>query len=91
MLTRLPGDARLTPADATKLIDANFGEPSILAVARAKTIHRELAARGIAGGAVYDGLVASAALQRGAALATRDARARATYEALGVLVDIITS
>lgn len=41
---------------------------------------------GIAGGAVYDALVALAAAEHGADLATRDNRARATYETVGVRV-----
>lgn len=35
---------------------------------------------------VYDALVALAALEHGAVLATRDARARTTYERLGAQV-----
>ena len=46
---------------------------------------------GIAGGAVYDALVALAAKERGAALATRDARARNTYDAVGVKVIVVPS
>jgi predicted nucleic acid-binding protein len=45
-----------------------------------------LADRNIAGGAVYDALVGLAAIEHGVELGTRDARARATYEALGVRV-----
>ena len=45
---------------------------------------------GIAGGAVYDALVALAAKEHGAALATRDARARGTYDAVGVAVIVVT-
>ena len=41
---------------------------------------------GVSGGAVYDALVTLTAVEHGAALATRDARARATYEAVGVRV-----
>jgi predicted nucleic acid-binding protein len=41
---------------------------------------------GIAGGAVYDALVALAALEHGADLVTRDARAKATYDTVGVRV-----
>lgn len=43
----------------------------------------------IAGGAVYDGLVALAAKAHGMALATRDARARGTYDALEVKVVLV--
>ena len=45
---------------------------------------------GIAGSAVYDGLVALAAKEHGVALATRDARARGTYDAVGVKVVLVT-
>jgi toxin FitB len=43
---------------------------------RARKVHATFSRLGIAGGAVYDGLVALAAKEHGAALATRDARAR---------------
>ncbi|MGH9076600.1 MAG: hypothetical protein ACRDY0_03975 [Acidimicrobiales bacterium] len=45
-----------------------------------------LAARGIAGGAVYDALVGLGASDNDSWLATRDGRARATYEAVGARV-----
>jgi hypothetical protein len=45
-----------------------------------------LSGLGIAGGAVYHALVALAAAERGADLASRDARARSTYDAVGVPV-----
>jgi len=45
---------------------------------------------GIAGGAVYDALVALAAKDHAVALATRDARARGTYDAIGVTVIVVT-
>jgi predicted nucleic acid-binding protein len=38
---------------------------------------------------VYDGLVALAAREHGVALATRDARARGTYDAVGVQVVLV--
>ena len=41
-------------------------------------------------GAVYDALVALAAKDHGAALATRDARPRGTYDAVGVTVIVVT-
>jgi toxin FitB len=44
---------------------------------------------GIAGGAVYDALVALAAQENGTALATTDARARGTYDAVGVTVILV--
>lgn len=89
VLTRLPGDARLTPADAVTAIDANFGAIELAARAQARA-HRLLAERGIAGGAVYDGLVALAAAEASASLASRDRRALATYAAMGIRVLLIT-
>lgn len=89
--TRQPGDARLTPEDACTLIDASFGSMVVASTQVSATVHRVLADAGIAGGAVYDGLVALAAREAGLPLATRDARARATYEALGVPVEVVPS
>ena len=89
VLTRLPGDARVDPADAVALIDENFAESLPLGARAARVAHREFARRGIAGGATYDGLVALAAREHGAVLVTRDARARSTYEALGVSTEVL--
>jgi toxin FitB len=90
VLTRLPGDARLAPADAARLLTARFPSPLVLSNSRARKLPGTLSRLGIAGGAVYDALVALAAKEHGAALATRDARARGTYEAVGVEVIIVT-
>jgi predicted nucleic acid-binding protein len=49
--------------------------------------HRECASKGVTGGAIYDALVALAAREHAVALATRDARARSTYESAGVIVE----
>lgn len=84
VLTRLPGDARVSPEDAAALLDDGFAETLTPSPALARNVHRELAARGVAGGATYDGLIALTAAEHGAVLVTRDARARATYQALGV-------
>jgi len=86
VLTRLPGDLRLAPADAARLIEERFGSALLLSPEAATDLPRRLARLEIAGGAVYDGLVALAALEHGAVLATRDARARDTYERVGVSV-----
>jgi len=89
VLTRLPGDARVDPADAVTLIDENFPEPLQLSADAAGGAHREFARRGVAGGATYDGLVALAAHEHGAVLVTRDARAKATYDAIGVNTEVL--
>lgn len=89
VLTRLPGDARLAAEDAARLLDARFATPLILSGPSAQQIHAALGRLGIAGGAVYDGLVALAAKEHGVALATRDGRARGTYDAVGVTVIVV--
>jgi toxin FitB len=89
VLTRLPGDARLSTEDAARLLGARFATPLTLSSAHARAVHATLSRLGIAGGAVYDGLVALAAKEHGVALATRDARARGTYDAVGVKVVVV--
>lgn len=91
VLTRLPGQARVAPADAVTLIDESFDDALVLDEAMARKIHRELARRGVVGGAVYDGLVGVAARDNDLALATRDTRARGTYEAVGARVELVGS
>ncbi len=86
VLTRLPGDLRLSPADAARLLENRFDEPLLLSPATAARLPSLLSAKSIAGGAVYDALVGLAAVENGAELATRDARAKATYEQVGVRV-----
>jgi predicted nucleic acid-binding protein len=85
VLTRLPGDARLTARDAADLIDRRFVEVVSLSGDSAATFHRRLAELAIQGGAVYDGLVGLAAAST-RPLLSRDQRARPTYAALGVHV-----
>ncbi len=86
VLTRLPGDLRLAPTDAARLLAERFVTPLLMGSDAAARLPEVLGRLGIAGGAVYDALVALAALEHGADLATRDARARATYETVGVRV-----
>jgi toxin FitB len=90
VLTRLPGDARLEPADAARLLKVRFSAPLVLGSPRTRELPDTLSRLGIAGGAVYDALVALAAEEHGVALATRDARARGTYDAVGVEVIVVT-
>ncbi len=90
VLTRLPGDARLSAEDAARLLDARFETPLVLSSQHAQEVHNTLSRLGVAGGAVYDGLVALAAKEHGLALATRDARARGTYDAVGVKVILVS-
>ena len=90
VLTRLPGDSRLAPADAALLLKARFSSPLLLSAPRSRKLPDTLSRLGIAGGAVYDALVALAAKDHNVALATRDARAQGTYDAVGVTVIVVT-
>lgn len=89
VLTRLPGDARLLPLDAATLMNERFDPPLALDAGTFNHVVDVLAAVGIAGGATYDALVALAAIDNDATLATRDARAKATYEAVGARTAVV--
>ncbi|MBI4699934.1 MAG: PIN domain-containing protein [Deltaproteobacteria bacterium] len=69
VLTRLPAPHRLAPADAWRVLEASLRRPARL-VSLSAAEHWELlallAAAGIAGGATYDGLIATAARKAGA-------------------------
>ena len=86
VLTRLPGDLRVEPLDAARLIEERFDAALTLSTVVARGLPATLARLGIAGGAVYDALVGLAAVEHDVALATRDVRARGTYEAVGARV-----
>ena len=65
--------------------------PSPLVLSSSRTPKPDTPSRpGITGSAAYDALVALAAKEHGAALATRDARARGTDDAAGVAVIVVT-
>ena len=89
VLTRLPGDARVAPVDAAVLIARRFSPPALLSPKTSRGLPAFLADLGISGGAVYDAMVALAALEANCVLATRDARARATYDTVGVSVEVV--
>ena len=89
VLTRLPGDARVTADDAARLLETNFDTVLPVPATEVTALPRVLAPLAIAGGAVYDALVALAARAADVPLATRDARALGTYTSLGVRVEIV--
>lgn len=89
VLTRLPGDARLAPADAVRLLEERFETAALLDAKSVRTATAVLAAAGVAGGATYDGLVALAARSAGLPLGTRDRRAQSTYRLLDVATEML--
>jgi predicted nucleic acid-binding protein len=88
VLTRLPGDLRLAPVDAARLVTERFAAPYVLGRDGYERLPEVLSRLGIAGGAVYDALVGRAAVEHSATLATRDIRAKATYETVGARIVI---
>jgi predicted nucleic acid-binding protein len=91
VLTRLPPPRRVPPHLVAAFLDTHFpattprlaGAPStdVIGVARRA---------GIAGGAVYDLVVALAAAQGGATLLSLDRRAASTYEASGTGYELLS-
>lgn len=89
VLTRLPGDARLSPGDAVRLLTERFDRATVLDARAARNAAVVLADHGVAGGATYDGLIALAAKPTRIPLASRDRRAEGTYRRLGVQVEML--
>ena len=84
VLTRLPGQLAVDPADAATIIDRVFPDVVWLSTQAGATLRPRLASTGIIGGAVYDALVGEAARTNHRRLLTRYLRARRTYGLLGV-------
>lgn len=79
VLTRLPQPNRRSPADVSELLHGNFPETRFLDASDTASLAGRLADLGIAGGSVYDAIVAVAAIAHGLPLASRDTRALDTY------------
>jgi len=90
VLTRLPGVQRVSPTTAVRIIRTNFPASYAMSAEWTLTAPEALAAAGVAGGAVYDGLVALAAREAGVRLLTCDRHAMPTYGRLdGLAVTIV--
>jgi predicted nucleic acid-binding protein len=89
VLTRLPAAHRFegrAVAEALRVLDL---APLVLPARQHVRTIETLAAAGIHGGAVYDGLVAATAHHHDRALVTLDRRARATYDVVGVSYEML--
>lgn len=89
VLTRLPAPSRRRPEQVSRLLAVSFPGTCHLSAAGAHALAAELAAVGLAGGQVYDALVAAAAREHDLVLVTRDRRALDTYRALGVRTEVL--
>ena len=90
VLTRLPPPQRLSPVAALRLQETNFPESRFLSATDTKGLLREFAAAGLAGGALYDGLVGAAARKHKLLLVTCDRRAEPTYRKFGVTYELLS-
>ena len=86
VLTRLPAGSRRTPSTVGRLLAANFPFTRFLSPDATEAVLRQLSERGIAGGAVYDALVAATAVEHHVPLVSRDLRAVRTYASMDVEV-----
>lgn len=91
VLTRMPPSARRSPAVVRAILKADFPATRFLGPEVAAGLGDECSGLGISGGAVYDALVGATAREHELTLLSRDLRARATYEALGVDVRLLDS
>lgn len=89
VLTRLPPPARRRPPEVASILLHNFPETRFLSARAAQELVDRVAELGVAGGSVYDALVAQTALEHGLPLASRDRRAVEIYRALGARVQLI--
>jgi predicted nucleic acid-binding protein len=90
VLTRLPPPHR-APADlvATFLAE-RFPEAPLALPARAHLELVQMSAReGLAGGAIYDALIAATTRHAGAILLTRDLRARSVYDRMKIRYELV--
>ncbi len=84
VLTRLPPPWRAPPRLVVEFLRHHFPKPKLILDDEGYSLVLALAAEGgVVGGAVYDAVVAASAKRAGAVLVTLDARAAATYRALG--------
>jgi predicted nucleic acid-binding protein len=90
VLTRLPPPHRAPAAVVADFLAARFPEAALLLPGREhQQLLRDAVRHGVAGGAVYDALIAATARRAGALLLTRDRRAVAVYERFGVRYEMV--
>lgn len=86
VLTRLPPPQRGTPIVIAAALARNFPGTRWLSETASADLAARCGAVGIAGGAIYDALVAAVAVEHDLPLLSRDRRAIQTYGAVGAQV-----
>jgi predicted nucleic acid-binding protein len=90
VLTRLPSPHRCSGIVVRDFLQARFAEPFLRLDATAwRRFLMDLPERELAGGAIYDALVAATAAQHDAELISCDRRAAAIYESYGIKATIL--
>jgi predicted nucleic acid-binding protein len=85
VLTRLPPPHRASGDLVLDFLRQRFPKPFLRLSAKAyRRFLFELPERGVAGGAVYDALIAATAAEHGVELLSCDRRAASTYERYGI-------
>lgn len=90
VLTRLPTPTRRHPRQVALLLSTNFPATRFLSEQATAALFERLGRERIAGGAIYDALVAAVAHEHGVPLATSDLRAMPTYRSIGVTVEVLS-
>jgi predicted nucleic acid-binding protein len=90
VLTRLPSPHKAPSPVVADFLARRFPQAPLTLPARAWSRLVGLASEaGIAGGAIYDALIGATAHHAGATLLTRDRRATAVYQKLGISYDLV--
>lgn len=90
VLTRLPPPQRLSPDAAYRHLTESYLQPPLaLSPAGFRRVIERARGAGIAGGAVYDAVVAAAAYEADATLLSLDRRAVRAYDAIGVRYELV--
>jgi len=90
VLTRLPEPLRVPPRLALEYLERNFpAEGLALTFSQQRELLGRVGELGIAGGAVYDALIAETARAHDTSLLSLDRRAAVVYERLGVAYELI--
>lgn len=91
-LSRMPEGHRIAPEVVVDALERRFTGPWLyLDGQMSREALRGAVAAGVRGGALYDALIAATAARSGARLLTADARARTTYEAVGVETELLAA
>jgi len=91
-LSRLPHGLALTSTQALRSLSTSCNTKMVtLQGEQFVSACREVAAAGLSGGQIYDGLIAICAREHRATLITRDRRAVSTYAALGAMFELISA